>query len=143
MVQAASIMRISFFAAACMTVVVAVFLQGCGSNAPTTTTVVTSTTKAATETTTAVTTSAAPTSTTTTTTTGPTTTTTTGTTPPVVMRCSICDHFYNATTDCGGKDNETMECGDGVAFDDLPDTWRCPVCGQPKFVYMEWTPPLQ
>jgi len=38
--------------------------------------------------------------------------------------CSVCAHVYNATAD-----------GDGVAFGDLPDSWLCPVCGQPKSVY--------
>jgi len=38
--------------------------------------------------------------------------------------CSVCAHVYDAGAD-----------GDGVAFEDLPETWTCPVCGQPKSVY--------
>jgi len=41
-----------------------------------------------------------------------------------VHQCSRCSHPYNAETD-----------GNGVAFEDLPDTWTCPVCGAPKSAY--------
>jgi rubredoxin len=39
-------------------------------------------------------------------------------------QCSRCRHLYNADSD-----------GNGVAFEDLPDTWVCPVCGAPKSAY--------
>merc|ERR1712203_271598 len=44
--------------------------------------------------------------------------------PLVGYKCSVCAHVYDAAAD-----------GDGAAFEDLPDSWVCPVCGQPKSVY--------
>merc|ERR1712110_1342278 len=38
--------------------------------------------------------------------------------------CKVCAHIYDPVAD-----------GDGMEFEDLPDTWVCPVCGQPKSVY--------
>merc|ERR1712232_111368 len=38
--------------------------------------------------------------------------------------CSQCGHVYDADTDGGGKN-----------FEDLPDGWKCPVCGYPKSAY--------
>mmetsp|Transcript_33833 Transcript_33833/g.105074 ORF Transcript_33833/g.105074 Transcript_33833/m.105074 type:complete len:153 (+) Transcript_33833:98-556(+) len=38
--------------------------------------------------------------------------------------CSLCSHKYDPDTDGGGK-----------AFDELPDTWTCPVCGAPKRLF--------
>lgn len=38
--------------------------------------------------------------------------------------CKVCDHIYDPDAD-----------GEGMAFSDLPDSWLCPVCGQPKHVY--------
>eukprot|EP00756_Hemistasia_phaeocysticola_P045870 Hpha_TRINITY_DN1962_c0_g1::TRINITY_DN1962_c0_g1_i1::g.30911::m.30911 len=40
--------------------------------------------------------------------------------------CTVCKHVYDADRDGGGK-----------AFADLPDTWRCPVCGAPKAAYVQ------
>jgi rubredoxin len=39
-------------------------------------------------------------------------------------RCLRCDHVYVPEKD-----------GKGVAFEDLPDDWVCPVCGAPKSAY--------
>jgi len=39
-------------------------------------------------------------------------------------RCTRCAHVYDPDRD-----------GNGVAFEDLPDDWRCPECGAPKSVY--------
>lgn len=46
--------------------------------------------------------------------------------PPAgaVYRCSLCGHTFDATEDAGGVD-----------FKDLPDSWRCPICGLPKSAY--------
>jgi len=46
--------------------------------------------------------------------------------PPgdALYRCQVCNHVYNAERDGGGK-----------AFEALPDTWRCPICGAPKSAY--------
>lgn len=41
-------------------------------------------------------------------------------------KCTVCAHAYDADAD-----------GNGVAFEDLPDSWLCPVCGQPKSAYKE------
>lgn len=37
--------------------------------------------------------------------------------------CSVCGYIYDP------------EEHDGVAFEDLPDDWKCPTCGQPKSVF--------
>jgi len=44
--------------------------------------------------------------------------------PAVQYSCKVCAHIYDPNVD-----------GGGVAFEELPDTWVCPVCGQPKSVY--------
>lgn len=36
-------------------------------------------------------------------------------------QCGVCKHIYRPEKDGGGK-----------AFEDLPDTWKCPTCGAPK-----------
>lgn len=41
-------------------------------------------------------------------------------------KCSVCDHVYDKEKD-----------GGGVLFEDLPDTWKCPVCGSPKSAYKQ------
>lgn len=46
------------------------------------------------------------------------------------MKCGVCGHVYDADKDGGGK-----------AFEDLPDTWTCPVCGAPKSAYKSVTLP--
>ena len=48
--------------------------------------------------------------------------------------CTSCGHFFNASEDAHG-----------VAFEDLDDAWRCPICGMPKSAYkkvgdMWWHP---
>ena len=37
-------------------------------------------------------------------------------------KCTICGHIYD----------EEVE---GVKFEDLPDTWVCPLCGVPKSMF--------
>lgn len=44
-------------------------------------------------------------------------------------KCAICDHVYDAEKD-----------GNGTAFEDLPDSWVCPVCGAPKSAYTQMLP---
>ena len=41
-----------------------------------------------------------------------------------VYRCTRCAHAYDPERD-----------GNGVPFEDLPDTWKCPTCGAPKSAY--------
>ena len=36
-------------------------------------------------------------------------------------KCTVCANVYDPAKN-----------GDGVAFDDLPESWTCPVCGQLK-----------
>lgn len=40
------------------------------------------------------------------------------------LACSVCGHVFNAAADANG-----------TAFEDLPDTWKCPVCKAPKSAY--------
>lgn len=47
---------------------------------------------------------------------------------PAVWTCTVCQHVYDPAKDGGGK-----------AFEDLPDTWKCPVCGAPKSAYKKTT----
>jgi len=51
------------------------------------------------------------------------------------MKCSVCAHIYDPKKDCGGKNAPSQDCGTGVAFEDLPSDWKCPVCGQGKDKY--------
>eukprot|EP00035_Acanthoeca_spectabilis_P006054 m.119968 g.119968 ORF g.119968 m.119968 type:complete len:410 (+) comp13328_c0_seq2:32-1261(+) len=44
--------------------------------------------------------------------------------PDTIWTCSVCGHVYDPAKD-----------GNGTAFEDLPDTWKCPVCGAPKSMY--------
>jgi pyruvate oxidase len=37
-----------------------------------------------------------------------------------MYRCTICGYIYDPANE------------GGVAFEDLPDDWRCPVCNAPK-----------
>jgi rubredoxin len=48
------------------------------------------------------------------------------TTPPPTgsFRCNICHHVYDPALD-----------GGGLRFEDLPESWVCPVCGQPKLAF--------
>ena len=39
--------------------------------------------------------------------------------------CPVCSHVYDGAADC-----------DGMAFEDCPDTFVCPVCGQPKSAFV-------
>jgi len=40
--------------------------------------------------------------------------------------CSVCKHVYDPARD-----------GNGKAFEDLPDNWKCPVCGAPKIAFQK------
>ena len=39
--------------------------------------------------------------------------------------CARCGHVYDAEKE-----------GNGTAFEDLPESWTCPVCGAPKSAYL-------
>lgn len=45
----------------------------------------------------------------------------------VKWRCIICSYIYD--TEIGDPDHKIAP---GTAFEDIPDTWRCPVCAVPK-----------
>eukprot|EP00927_Polykrikos_kofoidii_P067866 TRINITY_DN6329_c0_g1_i1.p1 TRINITY_DN6329_c0_g1~~TRINITY_DN6329_c0_g1_i1.p1 ORF type:complete len:464 (-),score=51.51 TRINITY_DN6329_c0_g1_i1:149-1540(-) len=45
---------------------------------------------------------------------------------PSAYTCSVCTHVYDAEKDGAGK-----------RFEDLPDSWTCPVCGASKAAYRQ------
>lgn len=45
-------------------------------------------------------------------------------------KCEVCGHIYNPAA--GDPDNGIPA---GTAFEDLPDDWVCPVCGEGKEVF--------
>jgi pyruvate oxidase len=45
----------------------------------------------------------------------------------VKWRCRVCGYIY-----VGERGDETAGITPGTAFTDLPENWRCPVCGAPK-----------
>lgn len=51
-------------------------------------------------------------------------------TPPAASnwKCSICQHVYDPLKD-----------GGGVEFENLPDTFKCPICGAPKSAFKKMT----
>jgi rubredoxin len=42
-------------------------------------------------------------------------------------RCTICGYIYDPAVG-----DSTQGINPGTAFEALPDTWVCPVCGAPK-----------
>jgi len=46
---------------------------------------------------------------------------------PVRYRCTVCGYIYDPET--GDPENGIKA---GTAFEDLPESWVCPVCGAPK-----------
>ncbi|OIP62836.1 MAG: rubredoxin [Nitrospirae bacterium CG_4_9_14_3_um_filter_53_35] len=42
-------------------------------------------------------------------------------------KCTVCGYIYDP--DAGDPDSGIAA---GTAFEDLPDDWRCPVCGAAK-----------
>jgi hydroxylamine reductase len=42
-------------------------------------------------------------------------------------RCTACDYIYDP--DKGDPENGVVP---GTKFEDIPDSWVCPVCGVPK-----------
>jgi len=41
--------------------------------------------------------------------------------------CSICGYIYDPA-----QGDDTQGIAPGTAFEALPDSWTCPVCGAPK-----------
>lgn len=48
------------------------------------------------------------------------------------MKCTVCGHIYNPV-----KGDEGVE--PGTAFSDIPEEWKCPICGasKPKFTEVD------
>ena len=42
-------------------------------------------------------------------------------------QCTICGYIYDPA-----EGDSTQGINPGTAFEALPDTWLCPVCGAPK-----------
>lgn len=45
-------------------------------------------------------------------------------------RCTVCEYIYDPAL--GDPENDI---GPGTAFEDLPDGWTCPVCGEGKWAF--------
>ncbi|MDR2251438.1 MAG: rubredoxin [Endomicrobium sp.] len=45
-------------------------------------------------------------------------------------KCSVCGHIYDPAV--GDPDKGIAP---GTPFEQLPEDWTCPVCGQPKSVF--------
>ena len=45
-------------------------------------------------------------------------------------RCTVCEYIYDPAL--GDPENGIAP---GTAFEDLPDGWRCPVCGECKWAF--------
>ena len=48
---------------------------------------------------------------------------------PETWTCSKCKHVYDASKDDPAKKN--------TPFEQLPASWKCPVCGAPKSAYVK------
>jgi len=46
------------------------------------------------------------------------------------MKCQICGHVYDPS-------KKRTDVEPGIGFTDLPDSWRCPVCGAEKKSFKE------
>ena len=44
--------------------------------------------------------------------------------------CTVCEYIYDPES--GDPENGI---GPGTAFEDLPDDWVCPVCGEGKWAF--------
>jgi rubredoxin len=43
------------------------------------------------------------------------------------FKCKVCGYVYDPK-----KGDEKRAISPGIRFEELPDRWRCPVCGYPK-----------
>jgi rubredoxin len=44
--------------------------------------------------------------------------------------CTVCGYVYDPE-----KGDEASGIAPGIAFEDLPEDWTCPVCGAPKEMF--------
>lgn len=42
-------------------------------------------------------------------------------------QCTVCDYIYDPK-----EGDEEGEIAPGTSFEDLPEDWTCPDCGEPK-----------
>ena len=49
-----------------------------------------------------------------------------------VFECTVCGWIYNAE-----EDNTDSGVARGTLFEDLPETFECPVCGEKKVSFVE------
>jgi rubredoxin len=49
-------------------------------------------------------------------------------------QCSICGHIYDPDEGDPGQNIPP-----GTAFEELPESWVCPICGAEKFQFRELT----
>lgn len=49
-------------------------------------------------------------------------------------RCEVCGYIYDPET---GDPAQNIE--PGIPFENLPDTWVCPLCGAPKSMFKKIT----
>jgi len=50
---------------------------------------------------------------------------------PIRMECGVCWHVYDPA-----QGDDVWQIPPGVAFDALPDDWRCPVCDAPRAKFL-------
>jgi rubredoxin len=46
-------------------------------------------------------------------------------------KCKVCNYIYDP--EAGEPRTKTSP---GTAFEDIPESWRCPKCGVPKFKFI-------
>ena len=47
--------------------------------------------------------------------------------------CTVCEYVYDEE-----KGEKRMGIDEGTKFQDLPESWKCPVCGKDKKVVVEF-----
>lgn len=50
--------------------------------------------------------------------------------PMKKYRCTVCEHIYDPAL--GDPENDISP---NTAFEDLPDGWICPICGEGKWAF--------
>ncbi|MDD5347716.1 MAG: rubredoxin [Candidatus Omnitrophica bacterium] len=47
-------------------------------------------------------------------------------------KCTVCDYVYDPA-----KGDDTQGIAPGIAFENLPESWVCPVCGAAKDMFVK------
>ena len=50
-------------------------------------------------------------------------------------RCTVCEYIYDLSLIHISEPTRLNGIAPGTAFDDLPDGWICPVCGEGKWAF--------